>query len=51
MVMPSEKHFGYSFQWAALALAWLILMISLRIKTQKPIHDLSENSPDILPNT
>ena len=35
MVMPAEKHFGYAFQWASLALAWLILMIWLRIKTQK----------------
>jgi len=36
IVMPAEKHFGYSFQWAALALAWLILMISLRVKTRNP---------------
>jgi surfeit locus 1 family protein len=50
MVMPSEKHFGYSFQWAALALAWLILMISLRIKTQKPIREPSGNSADVSPN-
>ena len=35
IVMPAEKHFGYTFQWATLAIAWLILMISLRIKTQK----------------
>ncbi|MBU2869525.1 SURF1 family protein [Colwellia sp. E2M01] len=33
IVMPAEKHFAYSFQWAALACAWLILMISLRVKT------------------
>ncbi|HCM45991.1 MAG TPA: SURF1 family protein [Colwellia sp.] len=51
MVMPSEKHFGYSFQWAALALAWLILMISLRVKTQKPISDTSKNSSDALHKT
>ncbi len=31
IVMPAEKHFGYAFQWAALALAWLILMICLRL--------------------
>lgn len=35
IVMPPEKHFAYSFQWASLAIAWLILMISLRIKTKK----------------
>ncbi len=51
MVMPAEKHFGYAFQWAALAIAWLILMISLRIKTQKTIRDPSENSSDVLQNT
>jgi cytochrome oxidase assembly protein ShyY1 len=32
IVMPAEKHFGYAFQWAALAIAWLILMICLRFK-------------------
>lgn len=31
IVMPAEKHFGYAFQWAALAIAWLILMICLRL--------------------
>lgn len=36
MVMPAAKHFGYTFQWATLAIAWLILMVCLRIKTQKP---------------
>jgi surfeit locus 1 family protein len=35
IVMPADKHFGYAFQWAALAIAWLILMIYLRIKTNK----------------
>ena len=34
IVMPPEKHFGYSFQWAALAIAWLVLMISLKRKSQ-----------------
>lgn len=34
IVMPPEKHFGYSFQWAALAIVWLILMISLKRKNQ-----------------
>ena len=27
VVMPPEKHFGYSVQWAGLAIAWLILML------------------------
>jgi surfeit locus 1 family protein len=35
IVMPPEKHFGYAFQWASLAIAWLILMICLQIKTKK----------------
>jgi surfeit locus 1 family protein len=35
IVMPAEKHYGYAFQWAALAISWLILMIYLRIKTNK----------------
>ncbi|TYK66572.1 SURF1 family protein [Colwellia echini] len=35
IVMPAAKHFGYSFQWAALAIAWLVLMVSLRIKTRR----------------
>ncbi|GAW95074.1 MULTISPECIES: SURF1 family protein [Colwellia] len=35
IVMPAEKHFGYAFQWATLAIAWLILMICLRINTAK----------------
>jgi surfeit locus 1 family protein len=51
MVMPAEKHFGYAFQWAALAIAWLILMISLRIKTQKSATIAAQNSSDILQNT
>ncbi len=38
MVMPADKHFGYAFQWASLAIAWLILMICLRIKTQHPAN-------------
>lgn len=50
MVMPAEKHFGYAFQWAALAIAWLILMIYFRIKTRKPVHVLSEGSPGALQN-
>ena len=48
MVMPAEKHFGYAFQWAALAIAWLILMIFFRMKTQEAVHAASENSPDTL---
>ncbi|PKI16476.1 SURF1 family protein [Colwellia sp. 12G3] len=51
MVMPADKHFGYAFQWAALAIAWLILMISLRIKTQKSTRVAAENSPNVLQNT
>ena len=51
MVMPAEKHFGYAFQWAALAIAWLILMISLRIKTQSSATITAENSSDVLQNT
>ncbi|OUR78392.1 hypothetical protein A9Q75_13720 [Colwellia psychrerythraea] len=50
MVMPAEKHFGYAFQWAALAIAWLILMIYFRIKTRKPVHVLSEGLPGALQN-
>ena len=50
MVMPAEKHFGYAFQWAALATAWLILMICLRIKTQKSARVSSKNAPDALQN-
>ncbi len=38
IVMPAEKHFGYAFQWAALAIAWLILMISLRFKKSGKSH-------------
>lgn len=34
IVMPAEKHYAYAFQWAALAIAWLILMVTLQIKTQ-----------------
>lgn len=51
MVMPAEKHFGYAFQWAALAIAWLILMIFFRMKTQKSIRVASKNSADALQNT
>jgi surfeit locus 1 family protein len=40
MVMPAEKHFGYAFQWAALAVAWLILMISLKINSRKEASNL-----------
>lgn len=50
IVMPAEKHFGYAFQWAALATAWLILMICLRIKIKSSTHLSSEKSPDILQN-
>jgi len=48
IVMPPEKHFGYAFQWAALATAWLILMICLRIKTQKKSIDKTSNTAKIL---
>lgn len=48
MVMPAEKHFGYAFQWAALAIAWLLLMIFFRIKTQKTVHVTTEDSPNTL---
>ncbi|WP_082627082.1 SURF1 family protein [Colwellia sp. TT2012] len=51
IVMPAEKHFGYAFQWATLAIAWLILMICLRINTAKlasrhPSHS-AESCADI----
>ncbi len=39
IVMPAQKHFGYAFQWAALALAWLILMICLRFKKSGDCHN------------
>lgn len=32
IVMPAEKHFAYAFQWAALSLTWLVLMIFLKLK-------------------
>lgn len=51
IVMPAEKHFGYAFQWAALAIAWLILMISLRMKTQKSDQAPSSTSAEALQNT
>ncbi|WP_246047095.1 SURF1 family protein [Colwellia ponticola] len=44
MVMPAEKHLGYAFQWAALAIAWLILMIVFRIKTQKKITNNTDHN-------
>lgn len=44
IVMPAEKHFGYAFQWASLALAWLLLMIYLRIKTQRELTNLAQYS-------
>lgn len=50
MVMPAEKHFGYAFQWAALAVAWLILMICLRVKTNRSTHQASKNSAGTLQN-
>lgn len=51
MVMPAEKHFGYAFQWAALAIAWLILMIFFRIKTQKTVDVTGKSSVDVLHNS
>ena len=47
IVMPPDKHFGYAFQWASLAVAWLILMISLRVKIQKDLQ-LKPKSSTIL---
>ena len=35
IVMPAEKHFAYAFQWAALALTWLVLMLFFKIKKSK----------------
>ncbi|KGJ97452.1 SURF1 family protein [Colwellia psychrerythraea] len=51
IVMPAEKHFGYAFQWATLAIAWLILMICLRIKTQKDVKKMTTNSVNALQNS
>lgn len=51
MVMPAEKHFGYAFQWAALAVAWLILMICLLIKTRKTASDISLRTANTLQKT
>lgn len=51
IVMPAEKHFGYAFQWASLAIAWLILMISLRLKKQPKSSDASRSSLQNLQNT
>ncbi|NQY48853.1 MAG: SURF1 family protein [Colwellia sp.] len=51
IVMPAEKHFGYAFQWATLAIAWLVLMISLRIKTKKSAHDQQSKSAVSLPDS
>ncbi|KGJ92669.1 SURF1 family protein [Colwellia psychrerythraea] len=50
IVMPAEKHFGYAFQWAALATAWLILMICLRVKSSRRVHLDAKNSADVLHN-
>jgi len=50
IVMPAEKHFGYTFQWAALAIAWLILMISLRIKIHTSVRVDPKKSPTTLQN-
>ena len=35
IVMPAEKHFAYAFQWAALALTWLVLMMFFKVKKSK----------------
>jgi len=51
IVMPPEKHFGYAFQWASLAIAWLILMICLRIKTKKTANALPLKSANALQDT
>jgi len=48
IVMPPEKHFGYSFQWASLAIAWLILMIFFKRKTQKKVMDKSADATSLL---
>ena len=50
MVMPAEKHFGYAFQWAALAIAWLILMIVFRVKTKKAADVTNKLSTEALHN-
>lgn len=50
IVMPPEKHFGYAFQWAALAISWLILMICLRVKTQKDLKLKASASKQLLAN-
>ena len=52
IVMPPEKHFGYAFQWASLAIAWLILMVYLRIKTQRELALRKYNltNTEITPN-
>lgn len=50
IVMPAEKHFAYAFQWASLALAWLILMITLRIKTYASFSQKKNNSTNELLN-
>lgn len=40
IVMPPEKHFAYSFQWSALAIAWLILMIVFRLKIPAKVEQI-----------
>ena len=51
MVMPAEKHFGYAFQWATLAIAWLILMVCLLIKTRKTARNIPLKSTNTLQKT
>lgn len=35
IVMPPEKHQAYAVQWLLLALVWLLLMVSVLLKTSK----------------
>ena len=51
IVMPPEKHFGYAFQWASLAIAWLVLMITLRLKTQSKPNPTPLIQNELSPNT
>jgi surfeit locus 1 family protein len=52
VVMPPAKHFGYSVQWAALALAWLILMLWLKFSSyynkNSPKKDHHQNNKEVI---
>ncbi|MBU2892025.1 SURF1 family protein [Colwellia sp. D2M02] len=51
VVMPPAKHFGYSVQWAGLAVTWLLLMLWLKFsrtnhtKPKTVTKALKNNSP------